>query len=77
MAIMALESEARGHPSLTPGPNSFLAPCRYTEDKVVSSDFIGDAHSSIVDAEAGIQLSPTFVKVCCVRDVCRGALIIF
>lgn len=35
----------------------------YTEDQVVSSDFTGDEHSSIVDAKAGIQLSPTFVKI--------------
>ena len=35
----------------------------YTEEAVVSSDFIGDAHTSIFDADAGIQLSPTFVKV--------------
>ena len=35
----------------------------YTEDAVVSSDFNGDARTSIFDAEAGIQLSPTFVKV--------------
>ncbi|GAB4817880.1 hypothetical protein N2152v2_004926 [Parachlorella kessleri] len=35
----------------------------YTEDKVVSSDFIGDIRSSIVDAEAGIMLSPTYVKL--------------
>ncbi len=35
----------------------------YTEDEVVSSDFIGDARTSIFDAKAGIQLSPTFVKV--------------
>lgn len=35
----------------------------YTEDQVVSSDFIGDNHSSIFDAKAGIQLSPTFVKL--------------
>ncbi len=35
----------------------------YTEDDVVSSDFIGDARTSIFDAKAGIQLSPTFVKV--------------
>jgi glyceraldehyde 3-phosphate dehydrogenase len=30
---------------------------------VVSNDFIGDARTSIFDAKAGIQLSPTFVKV--------------
>jgi glyceraldehyde 3-phosphate dehydrogenase len=35
----------------------------YTEDQVVSNDFIGDARTSIFDAGAGIQLSDTFVKV--------------
>lgn len=35
----------------------------YTEDDVVSSDFLGDTNSSIVDANAGIQLTPTFVKL--------------
>lgn len=35
----------------------------YTSDDVVSSDFIGDARTSIFDEKAGIQLSPTFVKV--------------
>ncbi len=35
----------------------------YTEDKVVSSDFIGDPRTSIFDADAGIMLSPTFVKL--------------
>lgn len=35
----------------------------YTEDSVVSSDFIGDMHASTFDAGAGIMLSPTFVKV--------------
>ncbi|GHB52972.1 type I glyceraldehyde-3-phosphate dehydrogenase [Mongoliitalea lutea] len=35
----------------------------YTEDAVVSTDFNGDARTSIFDAEAGIQLSDTFVKV--------------
>ncbi|CAI1515007.1 hypothetical protein SEUBUCD646_0G04410 [Saccharomyces eubayanus] len=35
----------------------------YTEDAVVSSDFLGDANSSIFDAAAGIQLSPKFVKL--------------
>ncbi len=35
----------------------------YTDEDVVSSDFIGDARTSIFDAKAGIQLSPTFVKV--------------
>ena len=35
----------------------------YTSEDVVSSDFIGDARTSIFDEKAGIQLSPTFVKV--------------
>jgi len=35
----------------------------YTEDEVVSSDFIGSSYSSIFDANAGIALSPTFVKL--------------
>lgn len=35
----------------------------YTEDSVVSSDFLGDTRTSIFDAKAGIQLTPTFVKV--------------
>jgi len=35
----------------------------YTEDDVVSTDFNGDARTSIFDAKAGIALSPTFVKV--------------
>jgi len=35
----------------------------YTQDQVVSTDFIGDTHSSIFDAEAGISLNPHFVKL--------------
>jgi glyceraldehyde 3-phosphate dehydrogenase len=35
----------------------------YTEDAVVSQDFATDARSSIFDADAGIALSPRFVKV--------------
>merc|ERR1719411_1053785 len=35
----------------------------YTEDMVVSTDFLGDNRSSIFDAKAGIQLSNTFVKL--------------
>merc|ERR1719151_143403 len=35
----------------------------YTEDQVVSTDFLGDDRSSIFDAKAGIQLSKTFVKL--------------
>jgi glyceraldehyde 3-phosphate dehydrogenase len=35
----------------------------YTEDEVVSSDFIGDARTSIFDAKAGIMLNSNFVKI--------------
>jgi len=35
----------------------------YTEDAVVSTDFISDARTSIFDADASIQLSPKFVKL--------------
>merc|ERR1711976_168666 len=43
------------------GPmNGILA---YTDEDVVSSDFISDSHSSIVDAKAGIALTDDFVKL--------------
>ena len=35
----------------------------YTEDKVVSTDFRGEACTSVFDAEASIALDPTFVKL--------------
>jgi glyceraldehyde 3-phosphate dehydrogenase len=35
----------------------------YTDEEVVSQDFVGDSHSSIFDSKAGIQLGPRFVKV--------------
>jgi hypothetical protein len=35
----------------------------YTEEQVASSDFIGDPHSSIYDAGAGIELNANFFKV--------------
>ncbi|MHC4448070.1 MAG: type I glyceraldehyde-3-phosphate dehydrogenase, partial [Planctomycetota bacterium] len=35
----------------------------YTEEQVVSSDFISDTHSSIYDAAAGIELNDRFFKV--------------
>ncbi len=43
--------------------NEFKGIVGYTEDPVVSSDFMGDARTSIFDADAGIMLSPTFVKL--------------
>jgi len=35
----------------------------YTQDAVVSTDFVGDTHSSIFDAQAGISLNDNFVKL--------------
>lgn len=35
----------------------------YTEDDIVSSDFIGETRTSVFDAKAGISLNPTFVKL--------------
>merc|ERR1712164_87035 len=35
----------------------------YTEDQVVSSDFVGEICSTVFDSEAGIMLTPTFVKL--------------
>jgi glyceraldehyde 3-phosphate dehydrogenase len=35
----------------------------YTEEEVVSSDFLGDARTSIFDAKAGIALNSNFVKL--------------
>merc|ERR1719476_934362 len=35
----------------------------YTEDAVVSSDFVGETCSTVFDAGAGIMLTPTFVKL--------------
>lgn len=54
--IKAVVKKASEDPTL----GKYLA---YTEDQVVSSDFIGDTHSSIFDAAAGIALSPQFVKL--------------
>lgn len=43
--------------------NEMKGVIEYTEDAVVSSDFINDEHTSIFDATAGIQLTDTFVKL--------------
>ena len=40
----------------------------YTDECVVSTDFRNDSRTSIFDAKAGIQLDPTFVKVCAWYD---------
>lgn len=39
-----------------------------TDEPVVSSDFIGDPRTCIFDVNAGIMLSPTFVKLCAWYD---------
>ena len=44
----------------------------YTEDMVVSSDFIGDTRTSIFDAKAGIMLNDTFVKLVSWYDIEMG-----
>lgn len=43
--------------------NELKGVLEYTEDKVVSSDFITDPHTSIFDADAGISLNDNFVKL--------------
>ena len=40
----------------------------YTDESVVSTDFRGEARTSVFDAKADIQLDPTFVKVCAWYD---------
>ena len=35
----------------------------YTEEAIVSQDFIGDSRTSIIDAKAGIQLNSKFYKI--------------
>ena len=40
----------------------------YTDEALVSTDFRDDARTSIFDVKAGIQLDPTFVKVCAWYD---------
>ena len=40
----------------------------YTDEAVVATDFRGDSRTSIFDVKAGIQLDPTFVKVCAWYD---------
>ena len=43
--------------------NEFKGIIEYTDEPVVSSDFISDPHTSIFDASAGIMLTDTFVKL--------------
>ena len=43
--------------------NEFKGIIEYVDEDVVSSDFIHDAHTSIFDSKAGIQLTENFVKL--------------
>jgi glyceraldehyde 3-phosphate dehydrogenase len=43
--------------------NEYKGIVGYTEEAVVSSDFIGDPRISIFDAAAGIQMTDTFMKL--------------
>ena len=43
--------------------NSLKGVLFYTEEAVVSQDFVGSPHTSNFDANAGIELSPTFYKI--------------
>ena len=43
--------------------NEYKGIIEYTDESVVSTDFIGHPASSIFDAGAGIQLNPNFVKL--------------
>ena len=45
----------------------------YTDEAVVSSDFLGDTRTSIFDAKAGIALTDTFVKVVSAGTTTRSA----
>lgn len=46
----------------------------YTDDAVVSTDFVGDTASSTFDAQAGISLNDNFCKVV---SWCRSTLLLF
>ena len=48
--------------------NEFENILGYTDELVVSQDFIGDPRTSIVDAKAGIQLNSKFYKIICWYD---------
>lgn len=43
--------------------NEFKGIIKYTDDEVVSTDFIGDKHTCIFDAKAGLSLNDRFVKL--------------
>ena len=43
--------------------NEYKGIVEYTDESLVSADFVGHTASSIFDASAGIQLNPNFVKL--------------
>lgn len=43
--------------------NSSIGIMAYTNDEIVSTDMLGNTHSSIFDIKAGISLNPNFVKL--------------
>ena len=43
--------------------NEFKGILAYTEDEVVSQDFVSETHTSIFDAGAGVELNPNFFKI--------------
>lgn len=45
---------------------------KYTDEMVVSSDFIGESHTCVFDSEAGIMLTPTFAKLIAWYDNEKG-----
>jgi glyceraldehyde 3-phosphate dehydrogenase len=65
--VVRLEKEASYDEIKTAVKEAAAGPLKgiidYTEDSVVSTDFIGNDHSSIFDATAGIAISKTFVKL--------------
>ena len=61
---LASKIEVRGSPRKEASEGELKGVLGYTDEAVVSTDFRGDARTSIFDVKAGIQLDPTFVKVC-------------
>ena len=56
MKIKAVMKKASEDPAL----QKYLG---YTDEQVVSTDFISSTYSSVFDAAAGISLNPNFVKL--------------
>ena len=61
LAALAADSGAATRTVTADGPMKGVM--GYTTDKVVSTDFIGESCTSVFDADAGIALDSTFVKL--------------